>query len=45
MSVFEVGGVFEAVAEEAVAGYVSRPDKSDSFDEVPTLEVAGQKKN
>ena len=45
MGILEECGVFEAVAEEPVAGYVSRPDKSDGFDEVPTLEVAGQKKN
>ena len=38
-------GYFEAVAEEAVEGYVGRPDEGEGFSEVAALKVAGQKKD
>ena len=40
MGVLEVGGVFEAVAEEAVEGDVSYPDKGESQGKGPVPDVA-----
>src|ERR1700748_2056611 len=45
MGVLEVGGVFEAVAEEAVEGDVGCPDEGDGGGEGPVLDVAGEEKS
>ena len=40
VGVFEEGGVFEAVAEEAIEGDVGCPDEGDGCGHSPVLEVA-----
>ena len=42
VGVLEEGGVFEAVAEEAVEGDVGNPDQGQFGGEVPVLDVAGE---
>lgn len=39
VGVLEVGRVFEAVAEEAIEGYVGRPDECDGGCSLPVFEV------
>ena len=45
VGVFEDGWIFEAVAEEAVDGYVGGPDERDGQSYRPVLEVAGEEKS
>jgi hypothetical protein len=45
VGVLEVGGVFEAVAEEAVDGNVGCPDEGDGGGEGTMLDVAGEEES
>jgi hypothetical protein len=45
VGVFEKGGIFEAVAEEAIESDVGCPDYGDGRGEGPVLDIAGQEKN
>ena len=45
VSVFEEGGVFQAVAEEAVEGYVGGPDEGDGGGSGPVVEIAAEEED
>jgi hypothetical protein len=45
VSVFEEGGVFEAITQEAVEGYVGDPDECDCYEELMLSGVGDEKED
>lgn len=45
MGVFEVGGIFEAIAEGAIEGDVADPDDGDAEKNCPVREVADREED